>query len=218
DHPNTRLQADRINGKMVVLSVNGRPTTEPDLVGRFTLTESGRIIEHGEADALLRNDGGGKFTPVSFTAGAFVDEDGQPLKEPPYDWGLTAMFRDINRDGAPDIYVCNDFESVDRIWINDGHGRFRALPRLALRHTSMSSMGVDFADINRDGFDDIFVADMMAREHGLRQRLLGARHALAPSGVMNFRMQYMRNMLFLNRGDGTYAEIAQLSGVEASDW
>src|SRR5206468_8529998 len=67
-------------------------------------------------------------------------------------------------------------------------------------------------------FDDIFVVDMMAREHGLRQRLLGAPHGLISPGVMDYRVQYMRNTLFLNRGDGTYAEIAQLSGVDASDW
>jgi len=43
------------------------------------------------------------------------------------------MFRDLNGDGVPDMYVCNDFNSPDRIWINDGRGHFRALPRLALR-------------------------------------------------------------------------------------
>src|SRR3546814_10576724 len=69
----------------------------------------------------------------------------------------------MNGDSAPDLYTCSDNLSPDRVWINDGRGRFRALPTLALRHTSLASMGVDFADINRDGLDDIFVADMMAR-------------------------------------------------------
>ena len=40
---------------------------------------------------------------------------------------------------------------------------------------------------------------------------------LAP-GVINNRPQYKRNTLFLNRGDGTYAEIAQLSGLAATEW
>ena len=44
-------------------------------------------------------------------------------------------------DGAPDIYVCNDFKSPDRIWLTDGKGHFRALPRLAIRQTSLTSMG-----------------------------------------------------------------------------
>src|SRR5207244_584540 len=163
DHPQTRLHGDTVNGKRVVQTVNGRPVTEPDLVGRFTLSADGKIVEHGEADLLLRNEGGGKLTPVSFTDGTFLDEAGKPLKEPPYDWGLSVMFRDINGDGAPDIYVCNDFASEDRIWLNDGKGRFRAIPELALRQTSMFSMGLDFADLNRDGLDDFLVLDMLSR-------------------------------------------------------
>src|SRR5437870_6240165 len=169
DHPQTGLHGNTVNGKPVILSVNGRSVTEPDLIGRFTLSENGKIVEHGEADVLLRNEGGGKFTPVSFTDGTFLDEEGKPLKEPPYDWGLSVMFRDINDDGAPDIYLCNDFASEDRIWINDGKGKFRAMNRLALRQTSMFSMGIDFADLNRDGRDEFIVLDMLSRSHAKRQ-------------------------------------------------
>jgi len=221
DHPNTRLQGDRdrTTGKPVVHLVNGRPTTEPDLVGRFILTERGKIIENGEVDMFYRNEGGGRFTPLAFTDGRFRDEDGQPLKEPPYDWGLTVMFRDINGDLAPDIYVCNDFGSVDRIWINDGTGKFRAIHTLALRHTSMFSMGVDCADLNRDGLDELFVADMLSRDHRKRQLQVGDLMAAVHStGGLLDRPQYSHNTLFLNRGDGSYAEVAWLSGVQSSEW
>ena len=61
------------------------------------------------------------------------------------------MIRDVNGDGLPDIYVCNDFQTEDRFWMNQGEGKFRVLPRLAQRKSSLFSMGVDFADINRDG-------------------------------------------------------------------
>ena len=112
------------------------------------------------------------------------------------------MFRDLNEDGAPDIYVCNDFHSEDRIWINDGHGRFRATPPLALRHTSLFSMGVDFADVDRDGHDEIFVADMLSRSHARRQVQVADRKMSAPvPGLIQDRPQYSRNMLFWNRGD-----------------
>jgi len=104
---------------------------------------------------------------------SFLDEDGKPMTEPPYDWGLSVMMRDLNGDGLPDIYVCNDFASEDRIWINDGRGKFRAIPRLALRQTSMFSMGIDFADINRDGWDDFLVLDMLSRSHAKRQLQVG---------------------------------------------
>jgi enediyne biosynthesis protein E4 len=219
DHPQTRLQGNRIDGKLVVLFVDGRPTTEPDLVGRFSLSEDGRIQEHGEVDVLYRNQGDFRFMPMPFTGGSWVDEDGRPLREPPYDWGLSAMFRDMTGNGLPDLYVANDFESPDRIWINDGKGGFRAIDRLALRHTSLFSMGVDFGDLNRDGHDDIIVSDMLMQEHASRHLRIGD---IAPVfldvGEIEDRPQYSANTLFLNRGDGTYAEIAWYSHAEASGW
>jgi hypothetical protein len=218
DELEVKLKTGVTNGHYTVLAVNGRPASDPDLVGRFTVDPAMGLLENGEAHSLYRNSGHGGFVKMSWTDGSFLDEDGRPSAVP-YDWGLSVMFRDLNGDGAPDIYVCNDFHSPDRIWINDGHGRFRAIKRLALRHTSLFSMGVDFADIDRDGRDDFFVADMLSPKHSNRQVQLMDRRAIPlPLGAIENRPQYSRNTLFLNRGDGTYAEIAQYSGVEASDW
>ena len=219
DHPNTRLQGDRIGGKLVVQKVNGRPTTEPDLVGRFILTDNGKIIENGEVDGLFRNDGKGNFELIPFVSGAFLDEDGLPLSDPPYDWGLSVAFRDLNGDGAPDIYVCNDFDSPDRIWINNGSGNFKAISKLSLRATSRFSMGIDFADINRDGWDDFIVLDMLSRSHSKRQvQVADIGTTLLPVGIIDNRPQYSHNTLFLGRGDGTYAQTAFFSGVARSEW
>ena len=218
DEPNTRFTLSTINGKRVVTKVNDQPASDPALTDRFLIGENGTTREAGEADILYRNDDSGRFTPVSFTDGTFLDEHGKPI-EVPLDWGLSVMFRDLNGDGAPDIYVCNDGDSPDRIWINDGHGRFRALSNLALRHTSLSSMGVDCADLNRDGVDELFVVDMLARRHDKRHaQLEKSKRPVCGLGEIENRPQYTRNTLFLNRGDGTYAEIAALAGLEATDW
>lgn len=205
-------------------TAGGKVIVQPE--ERFQLIPKGRegvnLIERGEPDFLYRNDGHGSFTPLSWTEGAFLDEEGQPLASTPLHWGLTVVMRDFNRDGAPDIYVCNDFNfSPDQIWINDGRGAFRALPRLAMRQMSWSAMSADFADINRDGFLDFLVVEMLSREHIRRQtqRMNFRPDAMMlPFGVFDNRPEYMRNMLFLNRGDDTFAEIAQFSGLEASEW
>ena len=161
----------------------------------------------------------GRFVPVLFTEGAFVNEDGRPLADPPYDWGLSAMFRDVDGDGAPDLYVANDFESPDRFWLNDGSGRFRAAPRLALRHTSIFSMGVDFGDLDRDGHDDIVVSDMMMKTHASRHLRIGDVPPVhLEIGAIEDRPQYSVNTLSINRGDGTYAEVAHYAHAEASGW
>ncbi len=157
----------RSGGSFSVRNVNGKDTVTGRWARRLRIID-GALVELGEPDALYLNDGKGHFTAVPWTAGAFLNEQGQPLKVEPMDMGLSVMFRDINGDGAPDIYVCNDFQTPDRIWINDGKGRFRALPDLALRVTPHFSMGVDFADIDRDGHDDFFVGDMLRPRHKLR--------------------------------------------------
>ncbi|MEO8428873.1 MAG: VCBS repeat-containing protein, partial [Verrucomicrobiota bacterium] len=200
------------------LQVKGKLIVPPQFKNRLVVV-NGQVLEYGEPDQLLLNDGKGHFTPVSWTDGRFVDEDGNRLTQPPLDWGLTATFRDINNDGFPDIYVCNDYWTPDRIWINDGKGNFRAIARLALRATSSSSMGVDFADVDRDGNVDFFVVDMLSRDLRLRKRQKFAQIPMAlPVGAIDNRPQIMRNTLFHNRGDGTYAEIANYSSLAASDW
>jgi hypothetical protein len=215
--------------KIRLRSINGRLTVPPEHAEQFTLaqTDAGEaLVELGEPDVLYLNDGRGHFTPESWTSGRFLDEAGRSLKEPPRDWGLSAMFHDMNGDGFPDLYVCNDFFSPDRIWINDGTGHFRAAPKLAVRKTSFASMAVDFGDLNRDGFDDFLVVDMLSRHH-LERMFQRSNFELAPvpwwgwppdrEGI-DGRPQTMRNTLFLNRGDGTFAEVAYAAGVSASEW
>lgn len=198
--------------------IDGRVVIPQHLQDRVTFVDGG-LKEYGEPDVLYRNDGEGRYTPVSWTDGSFLDEDGRRLTGPPLDWGLTAMFRDIDDDGDPDLYVCNDYWTPDRIWINDGKGVFRALGPLAMRNMSASAMGVDFSDIDRDGDLDFFVVDMLSRNHQSRMMQMPALK-MAPRliGELENRPNVLRNTLYLNRGDNTYAEIACLGDVDASEW
>jgi enediyne biosynthesis protein E4 len=181
-----------------------------------------QIVEKGEPDILYMNLGQGRFNPVPWTVGVFLDEEGRALPAAPTDWGLTATFRDLDGDGLPDLYVCNDFVYwPDRLWLNQASRRFQAASRHVFRSMSLASMAVDVADINRDGFDDIFVADMLSprREPRAWQRPDYLKGAITwPIEDPDFRPEVPRNTLQLARGDGTFAEIAQLAGVVATDW
>jgi hypothetical protein len=215
---NNRTDDIRDRGEVDLRMINGQIVIPPSLTDRLVVI-NGKVLEYGEPDFLYLNDGHGHFNPVSWTNGTFLDEQGKSLAHPPLDWGLTATFRDLNGDGYPDLYVCNDYWTPDRIWLNDGRGHFRAADKLAFRETSASSMGVDVADLTRTGKQDIFVVDMLSRDTSLRKRQIFAQAPMAsPIGAIDNRPQVMRNTLFSNRGDDTYAEIANFAGLAASEW
>ncbi len=207
--------------EFIVDEVDGEYSIQPRFREHFVLDIRGEWVlfqETGEPDQLLLNDGTGKFEKVDMTGGAFLDEAGEKM-ETLKDWGLMARFQDMDGDGDPDIYVCNDFESPDRIWINDGTGRFQAIPKLAIRNISNSSMAIDFSDIDRDGDQDFLVVDMLSRNHQFRMTQKSTAVPLPHMpGEIDNRPQHMRNTLFLNNGDKTYSEIAQYSGIDASEW
>lgn len=180
------------------------------------------VIERGEPDVLYVNRGSGRFAPVPWHVGVFRAEQGQPIPETPTDWGLSVMFRDLNGDGLPDLYVCNDFVNwPDRVWLNRSGKFFQPAPAEAFRHLSLASMAADAADINRDGFDDLVVADMLSPQREARawQRPDTLQENVRwPIEDPRFAPEIPRNTLHLARGDGTYAEIAPLAGVAATDW
>ena len=216
----TQVHLRQSGGKLVV---------PPEYADQF-VTAEGRsgpaLLEIGEPDGLYLNDGGGRFTPVPWSSGTFTGRDGRPLSSPPRDWSLTVAMRDLDGDGVPDIYVCSDFFSPDRIWINDGKGHFRPIDPLAVRKTSWACMSVDFADIDRDGVDDFMTADMLSRHHVSRQTQRSNLELEPvpwwgwPADRFGFdaRPQTLRNVVQLGRGDGTYAEVGLFGGLSASEW
>lgn len=216
--PTTQYGITQENGKFVVNRVNGVPTTDPRLKDRFEVMPDGEVRELPEMDALYQNDGRGRFVPVHLEPGRFLDESGRPIV-PPRDWGMAVVFRDLNGDGAPDLIVSNDYASPDRFWLNDGRGHFRAMSPLKIRHTSFNSMGIDVADVNRDGVDDIFIVDLLAVSHERRLRQV-SKTPPDPRAINNpiGRPQFNRNMLFLGHSDGGYSETALMAGIAASNW
>src|SRR4051812_27599481 len=81
-------------------------------------------------------------------------------------------------------------------------------------------MGTDIADFNGDGLMDIYTLDMLPEDNYRQKQLMGpdrydAFSAMVRSGLHH---QYMRNMLHLNNGNGTFSEIGQLAGVSNTDW
>ncbi len=171
-----------------------------------------------EPDDFYRNDGG-RFVREPLTAGRFRDASGAVIAIPAESFGLTARFADLNGDGAPDLYVANDFEDPDQFWINDGAGGFRMADWTAQRQTSNSGMGVDVGDVDGDGLPDLFEVDMLSND-SRRLKTQMPTHTARPKqpGDVQTQLHLQRNTLFLNRGDGTFGEISAFAGVQATGW
>jgi enediyne biosynthesis protein E4 len=164
----------------------------------------------GGGDHLYRNDNG-RFAEVTYESGIH----GSLIS-----FGLGVSVGDINGDGYPDVYVSNDSYERDYLYINQKNGKFKDEFETWMEHTSMSSMGADLADINNDGYPDIFTTDMLP-DDDYRLKTTGGfdNIDLYNSKIKNgFYRQFVKNCLQLNNKNGTFLEIANYSGVSASDW
>ena len=161
-------------------------------------------------DHLFRNDGN-HFSDVTEAAGIRDGIDG---------YGLGIVASDLNGDGCPDLYVANDFQGDDYLWMNNCNGTFTNALAQSIGHTSQFSMGVDAADFNNDGRPDILSLDMLPEREDILKTSAGAE----TFNVYNMKLeagyhpQFPRNALQLNRGKGKFSEIGYLAGVSATDW
>jgi hypothetical protein len=175
------------------------------------------LFEKGEPDVLLLNDGRGRFKEAD--ASYFTLPPGSLPPGPLDGSGLAAQFRDFNGDSAPDLYVCNDFHTPDRFWLNDG----RALhPHVTDRGASCQLWldGGGFCGHQSGRRAGFFVGDMLSRDYSRRQRQRGIASSPGTPQTDNYGPipQYSQNTFYLNRGDNTFAEIAPLAGLAASEW
>jgi hypothetical protein len=167
-------------------------------------------VDELAGNKLFKNDNG-HFSDVSKAAG---------IVQSPLTFGLGIAVADINKDGWQDIYVTNDYNEPDYLYLNNKNGTFTDHSKQMLRHHSHFSMGVDIADFNNDTQPDIFTLDMLPADNH-RQKSLQLQENYETFELLRQQElypQYMRNMLHLNNGDGTFSEIAQLAGVSKTDW
>ena len=169
----------------------------------------GKDMSLPEYNLQLFENKGNHFVDVTQSAG--LSRSGFPN---------AAVIGDFNKDGWPDIYVANDFDSPDFLYFNNKDKTFTYATETSLRHTSFYSMGVDAADINNDSHLDLMVLDMTAEDNF---RLKSNMSGMNPDSfwkVVNDggHYQYMFNTLQLNNGNDTFSDIAQFTGTAATDW
>src|SRR5690242_579801 len=160
---------------------------------------------------LYHNEGTGHFTEVTEKAG---------IHSPEAAFGLGVVVADVNRDGWPDIYVSNDFFERDYLYINNHDGTFSDLLEGEMPVSSYFSMGLDIADVDNDGWPDVYTTDMLPEdEYRLKTTSSFDSWEVYQNKVRNgYGHQLMRNMLQHNNGDGTFSDVAWMAGVARTDW
>jgi hypothetical protein len=189
-------------------------------IGSFNLKNNERLLRDSlGGDKLYRNDDN-QFTDVSIEAGIYGSIIG---------FGLGVVVGDVNSDGWPDVYVCNDHFERDYLYINNRNGSFTEDLQNEIGSISNASMGADLGDINNDLLPDIFTTEMLpSTEARIKTNATFENWDKYRFNLQHdYYHQFTRNALQLNNGlnpgvkdtaRAHFSEISRLAGVHATDW
>jgi hypothetical protein len=183
----------------------------PRSIDNFGYKKNAREVRDPiNGDRLYRNDHG-KFNDVTASSGIY---------SPEIAFGLGVTVGDVNNDGWEDIYVANDFFERDYLYINQHDGTFKESISSSMGHISNGAMGTDLSDINNDGYLDLFTSEMLPEnDYRLKTTIkFDIYDVQNAKNQLDFHHQFTGNTLQLNNQDGTFSEIAQLAGVDATGW
>lgn len=144
---------------------------------------------------LYRNDGGGKFAEIGLESGTAVSGDGSEQGS------MGVAVADYNHTGRFSIYVTNFADEFNTLYRNEGKGNFTDVSYdsgLALASLPYVKWGVAFADLDNDGWADLFSVN-------------GHVYPQVDSLPSGARYREPAN-LFMNQRDGTFCDAATQAG------
>jgi hypothetical protein len=198
------LDYDR-DGDLDLFVVNNSPRPASSFGVR-----NARHVRDPYGTKLYRNDGA-RFVDASVAAG---------IHSPEVAFGLGIAVGDVNRDGWPDVYIANDFFERDYLYVNKGNGTFTEALDRQMPVMSYFSMGLDIADVDNDGWPEVYTTDMLPEdEYRLKTTTMFEGWDVYQRKVENgYHHQLMRNMLQRNNRDGTFSDVGEMAGVARTDW
>ncbi len=131
------------------------------------------VTNLGSQNILWRNLQGNGFQNVTQSSGALDVQI-----------GMGTIFFDYDNDGDADLYLTHDANQPNKLYRNNGNGTFTHQAVQAGLAYAGNCMGVDVADINHDGWLDVYITDLYPSE------------------------------LFLSDGDGTFTAVGPAAGVD----
>jgi len=180
-------------------------------IGSFDLRRNERPIRDSLGGDKLMENRDGKYYDISQEAGIYGSIIG---------FGLGVTVGDVNKDGWDDIYISNDFFERDYLYINRKNGTFQEQLTSYFSSISAASMGADMSDINNDGFNDIFVTEMLPIDYRRLKTVTTFEdwNKYIYNVQNDYYHQFTRNTLQFNNTNNTFSEVGRLLDLEASDW
>jgi len=150
---------------------------------------------------LYRQNKDGTFTDVTMEAGLAKAGDGN--------YGMGVAIGDYDNDGYPDIYVTNYGKNT--LYHNNGNGTFTDVTEKAGVAAGGWSVSAGFFDYDNDGKLDLFVTRYMEWDTKRSKTCGGEWHTYCPPE----EFPATTSILYHNRGDGTFEDVSQRSGIAA---
>jgi hypothetical protein len=223
-------------------------TTHTTMAAFFDYDNDGDLDMYLAVNEIIKGNNPAVFRP-KITDGSFPSTGrlyqnnwNSSLKHPVYSdvsrqagttiegYGHGVTIADFNKDGWKDIFVTNDFNSNDILYINNHDGTFTDKATTYFKHTSANGMGQDVIDINNDGLSDVVEVDMNPEDNYRKKMMLGANsyQTYQNSDYFGYQYQYVRNTLQLNEGptvkekdsigDPVFSDVGFFSGIAETDW
>jgi tetratricopeptide (TPR) repeat protein len=163
---------------------------------------------NGPPNCLFHNEGNATFVETTQAAGLNVENDR---------YSFACAWGDPNANGLPDLFVANDF-GTSQLYRNNGNGTFTVVSKEAGVEGVGAGMGCAWADFDNDGHQDVYVPSMWEAA-GQRISAQQQFHQNAPQRIRELYQRHARgNALYRNKGDGTFENVGQQSGVEMGRW
>jgi VCBS repeat protein len=159
---------------------------------------------NGTPNLLLENRGSDGFVDVAGELGIAGNS-----------WSYAAAAADYDNDGDVDLYVANDY-GTNRLWTNDGAGRFSdAAGQLGVKDKG-NGMGVTWGDLNQDGLLDLYVSNMSSTAGN---RILGRlQDDLDPELHATLKKLAAGNTIFLSSAESRFRRLPSSAGGVNASW
>jgi hypothetical protein len=223
-------------------------TTHSTMAAFFDYDNDGDLDMYLVVNEILKTQNPGIFKPIvsdgSFpsTGRLYRNDFNKTLMHPVFTetskkagiavegYGHGVSIADFNKDGWKDIFVTNDFNSNDLLYINNHDGTFTDKAKSYFKHTSANGMGQDVIDINNDGLSDVIEVDMNPQDNYRKKMMLSANsyQNYQNSDIYGYQYQYVRNSLQINQGPGVnqndsvgdpvFSDAGFFSGIAETDW